>query len=139
MSPRPVPEALRQLRLRYQVSLAVEGAYLRAGFDVVLNDNILGEILLDFLALVPCEQLHLVFLDPDCDMILRRDRDREKTAYDARWRWDVGQLHQLLSEQTPRIGRWLDSSAQTPDQTVDTIFARLPESLVTANVLDTAR
>jgi hypothetical protein len=139
MSPRPVPEALRQLRLRYQASLAVEGAYLRAGFDVVLNDNILGEILLDFLALVPCEQLHLVFLDPDCDMILRRDRDREKTAYDARWRWDVGQLHQLLSEQTPRIGRWLDSSAQTPDQTVDTIFARLPESLVTANVLDTAR
>jgi hypothetical protein len=36
----------------------------------------------------------------------------------------------VLVEETPRLGLWLDSSAQSPDETVDAILARRCESLV---------
>lgn len=46
-------EALRQLALRYAAALAVAGVFLNGGFDVVVEDVIIGHILRDFLSLVP--------------------------------------------------------------------------------------
>lgn len=129
MTPEPSAEALRQLRLRYQASLAVADVYLRAGFDVVFNDNILGPMLGELPDLVPCGQFHLVVLNPDPDTIRNRDRDRSKSAYTAEngaFHW----LHEVLAEQTPRLGLWLDTSRQTPDETADTILARLDAALL---------
>ncbi|WP_194898454.1 AAA family ATPase [Catenulispora pinisilvae] len=123
-------EALRQLRLRYQAALAVAAVYLRGGFDAVVNDNILGDALNDFLAMLPCPEAHLVFLNPDPETLRQRDRDRDKTAYGHLW-WEFGQLHLVLLDQTPHLGLWLDTTGQGPDQTVDDIFDRLGDSIVT--------
>ncbi len=128
MSPDAGNEAIRQLLLRYQGALAVAEVYLRGGFDVVVEDVIIGPALRDFLALVPVPELHLVFLDPDASAILQRDAGRPKTAYGTRW--SVDGLRAVLREETDRVGLWLDSTGLTAGQTVDRILADLSASLV---------
>ncbi|WP_223297462.1 AAA family ATPase [Catenulispora acidiphila] len=129
MSREPSAEALWQLRLRYQASLAVAGVYLQAGFDVVFNDNVLGPLLDELPGLVPCDRFHLVVLNPSPEVIRDRDRQRAKTAYTAengKFDW----LRDVLTKETPRLGLWLDTSRQTPDESADIIIAKLDESLI---------
>ena len=76
MRPDAGAEALRQLTLRYAGALSVASVYLNGGFDVVVEDVIIGPVLRDFLGLVPVPEFHLVFLDPDAAAIEQRDRDR---------------------------------------------------------------
>jgi len=122
-------EALRQLTLRYAGALSVAEVFLRGGFDVVVEDVIIGPILADFLRLVPVPEFHLVFLDPDAAAIERRERDRAKVAYGPD-RWSVGGLQAVLREQTQRIGLWLDTTGQNAEQTVEAILADLEASRV---------
>ncbi len=117
-----------QLLLRYEAALAVAATYLRAGFDAVVEDVIIGPVLRDFLDLVPVPDVHLVFLDPDSRAIAERDRDRPKTAYGERW--NVDELRSVLREHTRHVGLWVDSTDLTADQTVDRILADLSTSLV---------
>ncbi len=131
MTPDAGEEALRQLLLRYQGALAIADVYLRFGFHAVVEDVIIGPLLLDFLALVPVPELHLVFLDPSADAIAERDRNRSKTAYGERW--TVGELRATLRTETERLGLWLDSTGLTAEQTVDRILADLGASLVELN------
>jgi chloramphenicol 3-O-phosphotransferase len=129
MRPDPDQEALRQLTLRYAGALAVADVFLKDGFDVVVEDVIIGEVLKDFLALVPVPEFHLVFLDPDAAAIERRERERNKLAY-APERWSVGVLQAILREETDRIGLWLDTTPQSAEQTVEAILSGLDISLV---------
>jgi chloramphenicol 3-O-phosphotransferase len=116
--------------LRYAGALAVASVYLRDGFDVVVEDVIIGPVLRDFLELVPVSEFHLVFLDPDAAAIERRERERDGTTYGA-GRWSVGELQALLREETERIGLWLDSTWLSAEQTVEAILADLDASRVT--------
>ena len=122
-------EALRQLALRYAGALSVAGVFLDGGFDVVVEDVIVGPILKDFLHLVPVPEFHLVFLDPDAAAIERRERERDRTAYGP-GRWSVSGLQALLREETERIGLWLDTTSQTAGQTVEVILGNLDASRV---------
>ena len=119
---------LAQLLLRYQGALAVASVYLDAGFDVVVEDVIIGPVLPKFLALVPVPEMHLVFLDPGATAVAERDRCRSKTAYGDHW--DVGELRDVLRLETVRLGLWLDSTELSAEQTVDLILADLGASLV---------
>jgi predicted kinase len=119
---------LAQLLLRYQGALAVASVYLDAGFDVVVEDVIIGPVLRKFLALVPVPEMHLVFLDPAATALADRDRGRPKTAYGARW--DIGELCDVLRLETARLGLWLDTTELSAEQTVDRILADLEASLV---------
>ncbi|WP_194904344.1 AAA family ATPase [Catenulispora rubra] len=134
----PSEEALRQLRLRYQASLAVAHVYLQAGFDVVFNDNVLGPLLDELPGLVPCDQFHLVVLNPGPEVIRDRDREREKTAYTAE-NGSFDWLREVLANETPRLGLWLDTSHQTPDESADVIIAKLDESLISTNIIRSGR
>ena len=129
MSPDAGPEELRHLFLRYAGALAVAKVFLDGGFDVVVEDVIIGDILPEFLDLVPVPEFHLVFLDPDAAAIRQREQERDQTAY-APDRWSVAGLQAILREQTDRIGLWLDTTGQTADQTVDAILADLHASRV---------
>jgi hypothetical protein len=129
MRPGAGKEELRQLTLRYAGALAVASVYLRDGFDVVVEDVIIGPVLRDFLSLVPVPEFHLVFLDPDAAAIERRERDRTGTAYDP-GRWSVSGLQALLREETDRIGLWLDTTRQSAEQTVEAILTDLNASRV---------
>jgi predicted kinase len=120
---------LRHLLLRYQGALALASVYLGAGFDVIMEDVIIGPVLRNFLALVPVPELHLVFLDPDAPAVAERDRHRAKTAY-ADGKWDVDELRSVLRGHTSRLGLWLDSTDLSADQTVDRILSDLSASLV---------
>jgi predicted kinase len=123
-------EALRQLVLRYAGALAVADVYLRDGFDVVVEDVIIGPVLQDFLELVPVPEFHLVFLDPEVTAIERREQERNKNAYGGDG-WSVGGLQALLRAETQRIGLWLDSTRLSAEQTVEAILADLDASRVT--------
>ena len=129
MRPDAGREALRQLTLRYAGALAVAGVFLKGGFDVVVEDVIIGDVLPDFLALVPVPEFHLVFLDPDAGAIERRERERDQVAYGP-GRWSVGGLQAILREETDRIGLWLDTTRQSADQTVAAILGDLDASRV---------
>ncbi len=119
---------LCQLLLRYQGALAVALVYLDAGFDVVVEDVIIGPVLREFLALVPVPEMHLVFLDPCATAVAERDRGRSKTAYGDHW--DVGELRDVLRLETVKLGLWLDSTGLSAEQTVDRILGDLGASLV---------
>lgn len=64
----------------------------------------------------------VVVLDPDARTVAAREAARSKTAYRAGM--TVDSLQQSLRQRTPRLGLWLDTSGQTPAQTVDEILAR---------------
>ncbi len=122
-------EALRQLALRYAGALSVAEVFLTGGFDVVVEDVIIGPILREFLGLVPVPEFHLVFLDPDAAAIERRERERDRIAYGP-GRWSVGGLQALLREETDRIGLWLDTTGRSAEQTVEAILSDLDASRV---------
>jgi predicted kinase len=129
MRPNAGAEALRQLALRYAGALSVASVFLNGGFDVVVEDVIVGPILRDFLGLVPVPEFHLVFLDPDAAAIEQRERERDRIAYGP-GRWSVSGLQALLRQETERIGLWLDTTGQNADQTVEAILSDLDASRV---------
>ncbi|WP_207917053.1 AAA family ATPase [Micromonospora sp. KC723] len=121
MTPDPTDEALRQLRLRYHLAAQVSDAYFDAGFTVVTQDVILGDALARMTTLIRARPLLVVVLAPSTEAIAAREAGRGKTVYGT---WAIEQLDAVLRHQTPRIGLWLDTSRQTPAETVEEILAR---------------
>jgi predicted kinase len=124
---------LDQLVLRYKGALALAQVYLEAGFDAIVEDVIIGQMLRHFLAVVPVPEMQLIFLDPGTETLAERDRDRTKTAYGEQW--NVRQLRDVLHLETARIGLWLDSSRQTAEETVEVILGDLSASRVVLSQL----
>lgn len=120
-TPEGAGEALRQLRLRHQLTATVADAYFQAGFTVVAQDIILGDHLAEMTAMIRSRPLLVVVLAPKPDAVAAREAGRGKNAYGT---WSVQQLDDLLRNETPRLGLWLDTSGQTPAETVDEILAR---------------
>lgn len=121
MSPEPSEEAVRQLRLRHRLTAQAADEYFTAGFTVVAQDVVLGEHLAELAKHVRTRPLMVVVLAPSAEAIAAREAGRGKNAYDH---WAVAELDKVLHEQTPRMGLWLDTSGQTPEQTVDEILGR---------------
>lgn len=127
MSPNPSPEAEQQLRIRYEFAWDVAAKYADAGFTVVYQDVILGEFLGWTVERLQAYRPAVVVLDPSADVLTARDKGRTKNIYDdpIYGAWTAGQIRQVLHEQTPHIGLWLDTSAQSVDETVTEILVRL--------------
>ncbi|MFI0357689.1 AAA family ATPase [Actinomadura sp. 9N407] len=121
MGPEPGKEALAQLRLRHRLAADATDTYAEAGFSVVLQDVVLGEMLPWLVRLIRTRPLYVVVLAPSPEAVTQREAGRDKRAYGA---FTVEDLDRTLRETTPRIGLWLDSSGQTPEETVDEILAR---------------
>lgn len=128
MLPDAGARALRQLVLRYAGVLSVAEVFLKGGFDVVVEDVIIGPVLRDFLALIPVPEFHLVFLDPDA-AVGCGERERHQAAYGP-GRWSVRGLQAILRQETDRVGLWLDTTGQSPEQTVTAILADLDSSRI---------
>lgn len=121
MTPAPSAEAVRQLRLRHRLAAAACDEYFAEGFSVVLQDVILGEHLTEVVGLIRRRPLLVVVLAPRPEAVVARSAARAKEAYGA---WTVDGLDQGLREGTPRLGLWLDTSDQSPAETVDEILRR---------------
>lgn len=121
MTPDAGQEAEAQLALRYRLAATATDAYFEAGFAVVVQDVILGGWLLKFVDLLKSRPLLVVVLAPRPEAVEDREAQRSKTGYGA---WSVRQLDRNLRGDTPRLGLWIDSSGQTPEETVEEILAR---------------
>jgi chloramphenicol 3-O-phosphotransferase len=121
ITPELTPEALQQLRLRYRLAAAATDTYFDEGFTVVFEDVIAGELLPECASFVRGRPLHVVVLLPSIDVLAKRQEARERSGYGH---WSVEQLYAVFADATPRLGAWLDTSNQTPEQTVDEILVR---------------
>jgi len=121
MTPSPSDDAVAQLRLRHRLAAQVSDAYFAAGFTVICQDVILGEHLAEMPGLIRSRPLLVVVLAPRPEAIAAREAARDKKAYG---RFGIAHLDEALRRHTPRIGLWLDTTNQTPSQTVDEILAR---------------
>ncbi len=126
MTPDESAEAAAQLQLRYRLSALTADEYAAAGFTAVVQDIIVGPALADYVTQLRSRPRHVVVLAPRPEVVEAREAARPKTGYGD---WAVAELDDSLRK-TPRLGLWLDTSAQTPDQTVDEVLTRLPEALV---------
>jgi chloramphenicol 3-O-phosphotransferase len=121
MTPAASEEALAQLRLRYRLAAVAADAYREAGFAVVVEDVVAGELLREYAELIRSRPLHVVVLLPSAAVLGEREAARPARGYGA---WSVEELRAGFAEATPRLGLWLDTSRQTPEETVAEILAR---------------
>jgi len=127
MTPTADEEALRQLHLRYELGAMVADRYGASGFTAVYQDIIVGDELAATVERIRSRPLYVVVLAPRAEVSGRRAEDRDKVSGYGDWTPDA--LDALLRA-TPRIGLWLDSSDQQPNETVDEIVQRAEEARV---------
>src|SRR3954452_12829068 len=119
MTPNPSPDAIAQLNLRYDLAAMAADRYAEEGYDVVIQDVILGKDLADFVKRIETHERYLVVLSPSVSAMEWREEQRSKDGY---VHLSPGALDDVLRRETAQIGYWLDSSTQTPDETVDDIL-----------------
>jgi chloramphenicol 3-O-phosphotransferase len=128
MAPGDPAGADDQLWLRYRLSAAASDAYAQSGFTTIVQDVILGTDVPRYLSLLRTRPRHLVVLAPSRAAVAAREARRAKTGYGD---WTVEDLDAVLRDETPRIGLWLDTSDESPAETVECILSRLPEARIT--------
>lgn len=125
-------EARRLLELRYRLSAKVADEYCSEGFVTVVQDNIYGEDVVTWLRNVAARPRHLVVLRPSIDVVRQRDEARRRATGKIAYREggdSIESLNALLGT-TAKVGLWLDTSNQTPDETVAEIVRRRSEAVV---------
>lgn len=119
----PQGEAAQQYRLRLKHMCLLARSFFEAGFTVVLDDIMLGEswrYVQDQLQGLPYS---LVILAPRVEVVAQvRDQQRAKRPLGAAWAF---YLDRALRETMTGVGCWIDSSAQTPEETVEQVLQRL--------------
>jgi hypothetical protein len=127
-----VEEARRLLDLRYRLAALTADQYWSAGFTVVVQDNIFGADVPRWLETVAARPRQLIVLRPSVAVVWEREQQRHaatgKNAYRA-GEFTVEDLDAQLAA-TPPIGLWLDTSAQSPSETVAEILSRHAEALI---------
>jgi chloramphenicol 3-O-phosphotransferase len=123
-----LPQAYAQLQLRYQLAVSAAKQYRAAGFTVVFQDIVIGNDLLDVISQFVGEPLSVIVLCPTPEAVTTREEGRNKTGYSSDF--TVVDFDRLLRAETPKVGFWLDSSALSVDETVDTILANLQRAQI---------
>lgn len=118
-------EALAQLKLRYQIATTVAPLYLAAGFTVIYQDIILGETLAEVVDTLQPFGLHVIVLAPDASVVAEHEAGRDKQGYGSQS--EIGKFDQVLRNETPQIGLWLDTTALTVNETVEQILVHLDQ------------
>ncbi len=125
-------EVRRLLDLRYRLSATVADEYAAAGFTTVVQDNIYGPDVERWLAQVESTPKHLVVLRPRVEVVEARDAERQRTtskvAYRDGFTPAINDEHVAATRHD--LGLWLDTSEQTPEETVDELVARAEEARV---------
>ena len=124
-------EARRLLDLRYRLSAMTAAEYADAGFTSVVQDNIYGADVAQWLERVAPRSRRLVVLRPSVATVAARDAQRHvatgKVAYRGGY---TAEANDADVASTARIGLWLDTSTLTPEETVAQILVRRDEAAV---------
>ena len=128
----PQSEARRHLNLRYRLSAQVADEYCAEGFTTVAQDNLYGDDVVAWLRSVNARPRHLVVLRPTLAVVLEREASRRRVTGKVAYQEggvSMEQLDEFLGL-IPKIGLWLDTSTQTPQETVEEIWRRQLEASV---------
>jgi chloramphenicol 3-O-phosphotransferase len=117
----PDGEAARQLRLRLHHMCLLGRSFYEAGFTAVLDDIIVGERWVHLQEELRGLDFSLVVLAPSIEAVLRRDANRATRQLGEAW---AVYLDGALRETMAGMGHWVDSSDQTPEQTVHEVVAQ---------------
>jgi len=134
MTPELSAEAVWQLALRYDATALIAQHYADAGFDFVCSDIILGEHVERWFSRLRGVQTYLVVLVPSVESIVAREIGRGGNNSYRDWQKpgetlaDGVRALQAGLDEIPRRGLWLDTTDQTPAQTVDAILADLDKA-----------
>lgn len=119
MSAQPSDEAIRQLHLRYRLAADSAKTYYDNGFSVVLQDNYYGEEISHILDMLKGYPVHVIVLCPNVETVKKREKMRGKVGYTG---FTVEALYVDFMKKTPKIGFWLDTSEQSPEQSAEDIL-----------------
>lgn len=122
MLPDSEGEAVRQLRLRHQIAAAAADAYFEAGFNVVMQDVMIGNMLQETVEFIRNRPLYVIVLTPSPESVACREAARPKKGYGL---WTIAELDRRLREETPNIGLWMDTSNQSAEETVEQLWQRV--------------
>ncbi len=126
MRPNPKPEALGQLRLRFEAASRVASLYSDAGFTVVYQDTIIGPMLSEVVEFYRGSPLHVIVLSPRPEIVSAREQQRQKTGYSH---FTVEELQAVLRS-TPKVGMWIDNSELSILETTQAIFQKMSAARV---------
>ncbi|HEU0025500.1 MAG TPA: hypothetical protein VFQ25_00150 [Ktedonobacterales bacterium] len=119
----PQGEAARQYYLRLKQMCLVGRSFYEAGFTVALDDIVLGESWRHAQAQLEGLPVSLVVLAPRVEVVAQqRDLTRAKRPLGEAW---AIYLDQVFRASMAGTGLWLDTSDQTPEETVNSILQRL--------------
>jgi chloramphenicol 3-O-phosphotransferase len=118
----PAGEAARQLRLRLKHTCLLAASFYDAGFSAVLDDIIIDARWHELREDLGSRPVSLVVLAPSVEAVLARDRTRAKRTLGAAW---ARYLDEALRRTMAGAGLWIDSTHQTPDETVKAIVRGL--------------
>ncbi|MFF0268478.1 hypothetical protein [Kribbella sp. NPDC004536] len=127
MTPDPSAEAIRQLELRYDASALVAQHYADNGFGFVCSDIVLGEHVARWFSRLRDVDPYLVVLVPSVESIVARELGRGGGNSYRDWQEPGGSLENAVRalqaglDEIPCRGLWLDTTGQTPEETVDAI------------------
>lgn len=107
--------------MRHQITAAVADTYYEAGFNVVIQDVILGSMLQETADMIRNRPLYVIVLTPRPEAVAQREAARPKKGYGL---WTIADLDRGLREETPKIGLWLDSSDLSAEETVEQIWQK---------------
>jgi chloramphenicol 3-O-phosphotransferase len=126
MTPKPSPEALEQVRLRYRLAAAAADGYFDAGFAVALEDVVVGALLGEYQVMIRSNPCHVVVLLPSLEAVAAREAARGDKGYLGDW--TVERHYGEFVATTPRVGLWLDTTEQTAEESVNEILRAAPLS-----------
>jgi chloramphenicol 3-O-phosphotransferase len=122
----PREEATRQLRLRGRNVALLADSFFQAGFTPIIDDVVIASRLTELQGDLRSRPLLFVLLVPRLDVVRSRNRGRpQKDVFDA---WQ--HLDAIARAETPRVGLWLDTSAQTADESAAQILERWRDAVV---------
>jgi hypothetical protein len=114
-------EADRQLLLRAHSAGLLCDSFFRAGFTPIVDDVVVRKLQLDYyLAHIQARPLLLVVLSPKRDVVFGHDSLRDSTKRGLAEEWWF--LTETLQSELLEVGIWIDTSDQSPCETVDTIL-----------------
>lgn len=119
MSAQSSEAAIQQLQLRYRLAADAAKTYYDNGFSVVLQDNYYGEEVTRILDMLKDYPVHIIVLCPKVEIVKEREKMRGKVGYTG---FTVEALYAEFIKETPKIGFWLDTSKQSPEQSVEDIL-----------------
>ena len=115
----PLPEGYRQLRLRGRNACLLADSFREAGFTPVIDDIVVGSRLDEYLHDLRARPVYFVLLLPDLETLRKRNAERAKSDVF----YQAESLDPVARVQAP--GLRIDTSGQSPQQSVDAILARL--------------